>query len=281
VITGWSQIHVNSNFHLLAVRKVASYESANTENPKTAIVRKFIRPIRVRCTSISCLQNSFFHFLGLFSANCNQAEISLLLDAVEFSRAAAEKASVDEDLSSYFVEAMRREWSGEVLEVQAAYTSDSGLGHLGRCEMFFLTQEAGANNILVRLLSLLYCPKEGDSTNAWDTVTFSEPLLMSRMTDVLQKFIVSERENGHKLDPNVWRAVSESGTKFAIHCTSFAAVVANILHTILDFSDAQFDRQKGTLFPVLCQLISVQSEEIRMLVSQILRKKVSVLLEIP
>jgi hypothetical protein len=176
---------------------------------------------------------------------------------------------------------MRRERRGEVEDPQDSYKSDSGLGHLGSCEMFFLTQEASANNILVRLLSLLYCPREGTVTKAWDTVAFSEPLLLSRMTDVLQKFIVSEREDGHKLDPNVWRAVSESGTKFAIHCTSFAAVVVNILYTILEFSDEQIARQKGTLFPVLCQLISVQSEEIRMLVSKILQTKISFLLGIP
>jgi len=267
--------------YIFLVRKVASSDNMKTEAPKTAILRKYILPIRVRCTSIYCLQQSFFQFLDLFSANCTQAEISILLDAVELSRAAAEKASIDKNLSTYFLEAMRVEWRGEVEEPQAAFTSNSGLGHLGSCEMFFLTQEASANNILVRLLSLLYCPREGDGTNAWDTVAFSEPLLLSRMTDVLQKFIVSERENGHKLDPNVWRAVSESGTKFAIHCTSFAAVVVNILYTILDFSEEQFARQKGILFPVLCQLISVQSEEIRMLVSKILQRKVSVLLGIP
>ena len=266
---------------LFLVRKVASSDTNNSEAPKTAILRKYILPIRVRCTSIYCLQQSFFQFLHLFSANCTQAEISILLDAVELSRAAAEKASIDKNLSTYFLEAMRRERRGEVEEPQDSYNSDSGLGHLGSCEMFFLTQEASANNILVRLLSLLYCPREGNVTNAWDTVAFSEPLLLSRMTDVLQKFIVSEREDGRKLDPNVWRAVSESGTKFAIHCTSFAAVVVNILYTILEFSDEQFARQKGTLFPVLCQLISVQSEEIRMLVSKILQTKISFLLGIP
>ena len=111
-------------------------------------------------------------------------------------------------------------------------------------------------------------------------MAFSEQLLMSLMTDVLKKFIISERENGHKLDPNVWRVASESGTKFAIHCTSFAVVVVNILYTILGFTDEQFDRQKATLFPILTSLILIQSEEIRMLVANVLNQKVAVLLGI-
>jgi hypothetical protein len=244
-------------------------------------MRKYISPLRVRCTSIYCLQQSFFQFLDLFALNCNQTEISSLIQAFESSRRVAEKASIDKKLSTYFEEAMRLEWGGGVEEAQAAFSSDSGVGHLGRCEMFFLTQEASANNVLIRMLSLLYCPRGDFDVDRWDTVNFSEPLLIGRMLDVLQKFIVSERENGHKLDPNVWRAASESGTKFAIHCTSFAAVVVNILYTILDFSDDQFKRQKGNLFPILCSLISIQSEEIRMLVAEILRKKVSVLIGIP
>lgn len=243
-------------------------------------MKKYISPLRVRCTSIYCVQQSLFRFLELFSTHCSREDISVLLDSVELSRAAAARASVDKSLGSYFEEAMRMEWGGGVEGAQAAFSSDSGVGHLGRCEMFFLTQEASANNVLVRLLSLLYTPRGDKDANEWDTFAFSEPLLMSRITDVLQKFIVSERENGHKLDPNVWRAASESGTKFAIHCTSFATVVVNILYTILGFTDEQFERQKATLFPVLCSLISIQSEEIRMLVAEILNKKVSVLLGI-
>ena len=253
---------------------------AMPQSSKRDIMTKYISPLRVRCTSIYCVQQSLFEFLDMFAMHCTQEDISLLLDAVEMSRAAAAKASMDKSLSTYFEEAMRMEWGGGVEGAQAAFSSDSGLGHLGRCEMFFLTQEASANNVLVRLLSLLYCRRSDNPFNEWDTVAFSEPLLMLRMTDVLQKFIVSERENGRKLDPNVWRAASESGGKFAVHCTSFAAVVVNILYRILEFSDEHFDRQKGTLFPVLCSLISIQSEEIRMLVADVLNKKVSVLLGI-
>ena len=70
--------------------------------------------------------------------------------------------------------------------------------------MFFLTQESCANNILIHFLALLYCTGNDEVVNQWDPVSFSEPLLMERMTDVLQKFIESEREDGHLIDPNFW-----------------------------------------------------------------------------
>lgn len=248
---------------------------------KEEMMKKYISPLRVRCTSIYCVMQSFFKFLDLFSIHCTKKDLMLLVDALESSRVVASKASVDRTLSTYFEEVMRMEWGDRVEEPQAAFSSNSGVGHQGRSEIFFLTQEASANNVLIRLLSLLYRPRVDSKQNGWDTISFAEPLLMTRMVDVLSKFTVSERENGHKIDPNVWRIARESGGKFAVHCTSFAGIVFNILYTVLRFSDEQFDRQKSTLFPILCSLISIQSEEIRMLVAEVLNKKVSVLLGIP
>lgn len=255
-------------------------EGKSTTLSRKEIMKKYISPLRVRCTSIYCVQQSLFGCLEMFASNCSKDEISLLLDALESSRSAAASASVDKALSAYFEEAMRLEWGGKLEEPQAAFSSTSGVGHLGRCEMFFLTQEASASNVIVRLLSLLYCPGSETDQNDWDTVEYSEHLLLVLMTDIMKKFIVSERENGHKLDPNVWRVASDCGTKFAIPCTSFAVVVVNILYTILGFTDEQFDRQKATLFPILCSLILIQSEEIRMLVAKVLNTRVSVLLGI-
>jgi len=251
------------------------------KTPKKEMMKKYISPLRVRCTSIYCVMQSFFKFLDLFSTRCTKKDLMLLVDALESSRVVASKASVDRTLSTYFEEVMRMEWGDRVEEPQAAFSSNSGVGHQGRSEIFFLTQEASANNVLIRLLSLLYRPRTDSEQNGWDTISFAEPLLMTRIIDVLSKFIVSEKENGHKIDPNVWRAARESGGKFAVHCTSFAGIVFNILYTMLRFSDEQFDRRKAALFPILCSLISIQSEEIRMLVAEVLDKKVSVLLGIP
>lgn len=249
-------------------------------SPRASNLQQFISPLRVRCTAAYCLQKCFLDFLDLLSTNCGKEEVSALLNALEKSRRVASKASVDKDLSASFEEAILVEWGDKVEDTKKAFSSDGGVGHLRRSEMFFLTQEASANNILIHFLALLYCPREDESVNQWDTVSFSEPLLIERITDVLQKFIESEREDGHRIDPNVWRAASESGGTFAVHCTSFAVVVVNILNTMMRFSDSQFDGQKGRIFPILCSLITIHSSEIRDLVAGVMKRKVSVLLGI-
>ncbi len=241
---------------------------------------QYISPLRVRCTASYCLQKCLLDFLDLFSTNCMQKEVSTLLGALEKSRIVASKASVDKDLSAAFEEAILVEWGDKVEDKQKAFSSDGGVGHLRRSEMFFLTQESCANNVLIHFLALLYCPREDTLKNEWDTISFSAPLLMDRIADVLQKFIKSEREDGHRIDPNVWRAASESGGTFAVHCTSFAVVVVNILKTLMKFSDVQFNEQKAKLFPILSSLITIHSSEIRDLVADVMNQKVSVLLGI-
>lgn len=257
-----------------------SFMEACTIKSKIDILKKYISPLRVRCISVYCLQQSLFALLDLFAVHCSKNDVSLLLNALETSRTIACEGSKSQVLSTYFQDAYLMETGGRMEEVQAAFSSDSGAGHAGRYEMYFLTQESSANNVLVRFLSLLYCPRNDSKSNTWDTMHFAEPLLVARMIDVLEKFIVSERSVGHKIDLNVWRTASDSGGKFAVHCTSFATIVVNILYTMVNFSDEQFERLKGKLFPILCSLISTQSEEIRKQVSHVFLTKVGKLLKI-
>jgi hypothetical protein len=77
--------------------------------------------------------------------------------------------------------------------------------------------------------------------------------------------IVGVLEEGWSpIDPNVWRNASESGEKIA--CTSFAPVVVEILKVIGSLKPEQCLKHKQELFPAVCMLIRVQSEEIRQLV---------------
>jgi hypothetical protein len=101
------------------------------------------------------------------------------------------------------------------------------------------------------------------------------------MSEVLDRFLTSEEMDGGLVDPKVWRNVAESGSKVALYCTSFASVVVEILHMIQAFKPGQFEKQKQELFPILCDLVRVQSEEIRMLVRGILMNQVGPLIGIP
>merc|ERR1712194_287244 len=105
---------------------------------------------------------------------------------------------------------------------------------MGSSQIFFLTQEASATKAVILLLSRLYCqpPLIQEAKNdGWDAETFSEPLLIGIMVDVLTEFLASEKRDGLLIDPNVWIRVNEreSGGQVAYYCTSFAGVVGKIL----------------------------------------------------
>mmetsp|Transcript_31336 Transcript_31336/g.37283 ORF Transcript_31336/g.37283 Transcript_31336/m.37283 type:complete len:1900 (-) Transcript_31336:92-5791(-) len=242
------------------------------------LLRQFIRPLKLRCIASYCLQRILSIIFEDFACKTGKREVTILLRALEKSRAFACKASLDKELSVLFKQATNLEWGDDISTFAAGYLSPGGARYRGSSEMFFLTQEAGANKAIVTFLSLLCRSGDQGGNHAWDTARFAEPLLLDRMTDVLQKFIFSEIAVGEHIDPNVWRMHSESGGKIAVYCTSFAAVVVMILSTILGSSVDRFERQKDKIFPYLCALVRVQSEEIRKLVADVFSEKVGVLL---
>ena len=135
-------------------------------------------------------------------------------------------------------------------------------------------------NDIIHMLSILY-RFEGAGEVQWDREAFAETLLLERIKEVLHKFVESEKRDGHLIDPNVWRNASESGGKLAIYCTSFAGVVVNILHVMLAMNPEKFSKHIGEFFPALCSLVCVQSDEIRLLVKNVLEKKIAPKLNVP
>ena len=143
-----------------------------------------------------------------------------------------------------------------------------------------MTQTAGATNGVIRLLSGLYDYEEVfNGEEHWDRRVFAGQYLSKIMQDIFFKFAESEAKEGHKVDPNVWRNTTESGTvKVAIYCTSFASVVVGLLQAMLSFEPALIERNKAAFFPLVCELVGVQSEEIRKLVRRVLTEKFGPLL---
>merc|ERR1712003_545498 len=99
--------------------------------------------------------------------------------------------------------------------------------------MFFLTQEAWANKASIHLLSLLYCNPIHDK---WDSSSYSEPLLFSKIQSVTKTFILSDANDGAAMDANIWKRSSDSFHDINTYCTAFASVVVSILFTLLKFS---------------------------------------------
>lgn len=240
--------------------------------------------LKTRCIASHCLQQYLSTVVNQFADFTAEEEISCLLNSLNRSRLACSNARKDEDLAHAFQEAFFNQWGEEgdgVEEVEKAMKGTSGgSGHRGSSQIFFLTQEASATKSVILLLSLLYC-RQGDEKNGWDAEAFSEPLLMERILDVLAEFLSSEEKDGVLIDPNVWRSASESGGQVAYYCTSFAGVVVNILDMIHNLEAEKFDRHKASLFPILCSLVRVQSGEIRHLVSDIFRKQIGPMIQVP
>eukprot|EP00984_Skeletonema_dohrnii_P005154 scaffold1815_cov147-Skeletonema_dohrnii-CCMP3373.AAC.6 len=237
--------------------------------------------LKTRCIASHCLQQYISTFVDQFAVLTLEEEASCLLDTLNQSRLSSMKARKDEDLSHAFQEACLAQWGDSVEEIDAAMErANSGLSHRGSSQMFFLTQEASATSALIILLSLLYSKRQ-DADCSWDTEAFAEPILFERIIEVLTDFLESEERDGLLIDPNVWRSVSERGGQVAFYCTSFAGVVVQILDMISNLEKEQFDRHKESLFPILCSLIRVQSDEIRHLVAGVFRKQIGGMIGVP
>ena len=253
----------------------------DVEEDEPSYLQEYIPSLKIRCIASHCLQQGILEVADVFSHMVGKDELANLLRALEDSRVMSSKASDDEDLAHAFQEALLSEWGGGVEEVESSLASVGGILHKGGAEMFFLTQQAGADKAIIYILSQLYCVHGEDAKSyGWDTQTYAEPLLLERMLDVLQKFLISEKDNAEYINPNVWRMASDSGGKIALYCTCFADVCSSILETILNFNQDQFNQHKDSIYPILCSLIRVQSEEIRGLVQQIFVTKIATVLGI-
>lgn len=218
--------------------------------------------------------------LDRFVPFSGKSDVSTVLEALNKSRLAAETTVGDEDVSTAFQEALLNDWGdGGVAVVEQALDNAARLSHLHGSAVFFLTQEAGATKAVIHMLSILYRgERKGVDSDGWDREQFAEPHLLGVMNEVLGKFLASEEKDGHLIDPNVWRNASESGGKVALYCTSFAPVVVEILRIIRSIKPEQFAKHKQELFPAVCKLIRVQSEEIRQLVHEVLAAQVAPIL---
>mmetsp|Transcript_9258 Transcript_9258/g.19271 ORF Transcript_9258/g.19271 Transcript_9258/m.19271 type:complete len:2226 (+) Transcript_9258:141-6818(+) len=289
---------INQNIHVeeklrndIVESKLASIERQNAvrrgnmenDEPLPRMTHLDLLPkLKSRCIAAHCLQQYISSFVNELAPYIDEDATSHLVDALCTSKLASRDARQDEDLAHAFQEAFFEQWGDGVEEVEAALrgVSASGTGHRGSSQMFFLTQEASATKATVILLSLLYCQNHGEDIDpdSWDAESYAEPVLMRSIMDVLTEFLASEVKDGVFVDPNVWRSASESGGQVAFYCTSFAGVVVHILEAIHGLEREKFERHKESLFPMLCSLVCVQSDEIRQWVSSIFTKQIGPLI---
>eukprot|EP00977_Amphora_coffeiformis_P000144 scaffold37_cov159-Amphora_coffeaeformis.AAC.8 len=235
-----------------------------------------IRAVAAHLTTQSVLSigNKMIPFVSKY-------DVADMLEALNKSRTTSATAAADDELSMAFQEALLSDWGGEVADFQDTIENSGRLSQLHGSAMFFLTQEAGATQAALHVLSALYNEKDIDGATEWEKESYAESNMFYIMNDVLDKFLLSERKDGHLIDPNVWRnAGSAGGVKVAYYCTSFTPVVLEILSTIKSMSSDQFSRHKQEIFPRLCALVRVRSDEVRESVHDVLMEQISPLLHV-
>lgn len=248
---------------------------------------KLVPVLKIRCITAYFLQQVVEVFRDPIVCSClTEATATQLLEDLQRSRRMGELSVRSEDMAHAFQEAILSEWGdGE----DDAFMGEEALVNIARLSqtqgsaMFFLTQTAGATQALIWVLGGLFeCKNKEEQRDGgepltsaleWDRPGFAAPSLLEIITDVLHKFVASETQEGARMDPNVWRNAAESGVKIAVYCTSFASVVLELLQSIRAFDEYHMQRHGAAFFPMICRLISVQSEEIRNLVQQILVEK--------
>ena len=256
-------------------------QRSSKKSPKQSAVipdyiNGYVPAIKIRCVASYLLQHYLPQSLNALSSLIRQSDANTLLTSMDQSRLVAQSAYSDTDLSHAFQESIRSSWlDSGIEEVEQRLGPIGGMPqHLGS-ELFFLTQEASANKAMIHLLSLLYCCQNMD----WDTVSFSETLLLSQISNIIHTFLASEKSDGVALDNNIWKRPSDSMKDIAFYCTSFAGVVVSVLFTLLKFSKEQFAKHFEVLYPLVTKLIGVQSDEIRGLVKEIMETQVYYLIK--
>jgi len=238
--------------------------------------------LKRRCVAAHCLHQALSaDILESFLPFVSEPDATLLLKVLQASDASAAAAVNDEDLATAFQEALFCDWGDGVAAVEEALENAARLSHRHGSGVFFLTQQAGASNAAIRLLSVLYRGTERRrSTGSWDRARFAEAPLLEAVRDVVHRFLESDRQDGHLIDPHVWRNAGESGGKVALYCTAFAGVVLEILRVLRSLDLERFAAHKQFLFPVVCALVQAHSEEVRQLVQEVLLHQVGPLIEV-
>lgn len=248
---------------------------------------KLVPVLKIRCIAAYFLQQAVQSLKeDAFLFYLTEENASKTLTTLDRSRRMADLAVQSEDLTHAFQEAMLSEWGDDDGQMgEDALVSIARLSQTQGSAMFYLTQTAGATQGAIVLLSALFEFKIEAESNAevemplWDRERFAAPYLLETFKDVLTKFIESEAKEGKRIDPNVWRSAAESGVKVAVYCTSFASVVIDLLTAMLAFDDHHMTLHGPAFFPMICRLIQVQSDEIRLQVQRILIEKFGPMIE--
>eukprot|EP00980_Cylindrotheca_fusiformis_P007138 scaffold1501_cov130-Cylindrotheca_fusiformis.AAC.7 len=198
---------------------------------------KLVPSLKVRCVAAHFLQQALESLdESVLVPFLDESVIKSLLDELNRSRDMAEIAAKNEYLALAFQEAILSEWGMDEENREEALMNVAMLSQTQGSAMFFLTQTAGATNVMIQVLSALY-----ENGKAGASQSFAIPYLLKIMEDVFSKFSESESKEGHRMG---------GGIKVATYCTTFASTIVCLLKAILAFDQEHFEQQKAAFFPM-------------------------------
>merc|ERR1712161_184640 len=102
--------------------------------------KKYVPQLKVRCVASHCLQQSLLPILNDITSLTKEREIQSLLQALKMSHIMASKASLEQNLSHAFQEAIYIDGDYSLEENEASGTLNGRASNLGSSEMFVLSE---------------------------------------------------------------------------------------------------------------------------------------------
>lgn len=265
--------HIQFTYSFQVASMSAKYTFVSSSIPLDLYWIKLVPALKIRCIAAHCLQQVLVDGCELFVSLATKDIMSTLLHNLQTSSLTSSSAVRDENISAAFQLVLLEEWGDGNLVPDDRTESSARFSLLHGSAVYFLSQEASAIKASISVLSMLYLNGEVEmakkaSVVNWNRANFAESHLVRTIQDVLEKFLESERKEGHLVDLNMWRNTNEIGAKVALYCTALAPIVVEALKILRSMSSDRFEKYKHIFFPLLCALIQVQSEEIRELVQQ-------------
>jgi len=242
-------------------------------------LNKFVPRLKINAIRSYALATTIFNHGKLDECflNFTSPEIAKkLTGSLTETYALANLARNDNDLAHAFSEMKRIEWgSDDLQQVERFLREMKGFpieSQRGGTGTFFLPLEASSAQSLLHFYSQFFYA-DPDTYEVWDMQTYAEPLLFELMLTILKQFIKSEQNTRTLISKLSW-IEGRGCDQVDLYCLSFESVLMLLLDIILQLDDNTFKNHTASLFPLLCDLIEAQSDEIRVRVCKIMKHHV-------
>ena len=252
------------------------------EDNETVYLKKMIPQLKLNAISSYSIATDIVQsgcMADEFLSGTSSQVTMQFLDSLVASCELASVSRSDKDLAHAFSEYKRLEWGDSLQEVENFLRDTKGLPiecQYGGNGSYYLPQEAKSTRALIQFLSQLFYTRD---LTSWNSVEYAEPLLLNRISNVLQQHIQSEQDSRRLLNTKAWTDPNSNERKqVALYCLTFSDVVTYILDVMLQLDNETLQKYLQILFPLCCDLIRSRNDEIRIRVSRLMKDHIGQIL---